>query len=111
MSRAYPWPLPALVRKYRWQAETYGPESPRAQATRGRMNAAMHRVPGDDKSPAAIAAHRALGREGYWNRSARKHAPRWVVDVETFDRLTEAINNPRQPTLALLGLFSHQVKS
>jgi hypothetical protein len=70
----YRWPVPALMQRYRWLAEQYGPESPQAQAARGRMNAGLHRVPGlNDESPAAIAAHRALGRYGYLNRSARYH--------------------------------------
>lgn len=59
--------------RYRWLASTAGPESPQAQAARGRMNAALRRVPAtNDKSPAAIAAHRALGRAGYCNKGSRK---------------------------------------
>jgi hypothetical protein len=61
------------------------------------MNARMGRVPArNDKSPAAIAAHRALGRRGYMNRSARRaeqrsHDRQWQVALALMDERRGAL--------------------
>lgn len=70
----WPRPLMTWVQRYREVAQRLGPEHPAAQAARGRFKAARRSVPAQNaKSPAAIAAHRALGRTGYLNRRYRAY--------------------------------------